>query len=200
MPLNELLSAIESEAREERERLEAESRAEVEAIVAAAHGEAARAREDILRAYAPDTQAAATRRVASARLEAARLRRAAREEAFSLLLQEARSRLAAQARGGDRATTRALLLEALAALPDAEVLWVNPRDEESAVELVRELHASLTVETADVTGGVVLETGHGVVVRNTFEERLANAESELRPWYGRRLDRLAAATSHSESR
>ncbi len=194
MPLKDLLAAIKAEADGECSRLDAESRAEAEAILAAAREEAGRAREEILRAHIPATEAEANRRAAVARLEASRLIREAREEAFSLLMAEVRSQLAAAREGGGyREAMRALLLEALVALPGAATLRVNPRDEAPAAGLAREVGGDLTVETDGiVTGGVVLEGG-GRVVRNTFEERLANAGPRLRPLYSRRLDALVAA-------
>lgn len=197
MPLKDLLDAIEAEANEESARLERESKAEAEAILSRAREEVARAREGILRAHAPATEAEANRRVALARLEASRLTREAREEAFSCLLAEVRARLAA-ARGelGYRDTLRAFFGEALAALPDAATARVHPDDEGLASDLAREMRADLNlVPDPGVGGGVVLESAGGRVVRNTFEERLANAEPLLRPWYGRRLEALSKTVS-----
>lgn len=187
MPLEDLLNAIEADANEEGARLESESRAKAEAILAEAG--AARAREEVLRAHAPATTNEANRRVALARLEASRLEREAREEAFSLLIDEAHSRLAAaRDEPGYSDTLHTLMREALAALPDATTARVNPLDETLAAELARELGADLAVAPEpDIGGGVVLSSSGGRVVRNTFEERLTNAAPQLRPWYGERL-------------
>ncbi|QIN81339.1 hypothetical protein GBA63_00905 [Rubrobacter tropicus] len=189
MPLKDLLNAIEAEADEERARLQSESRAEAETILAGARADAERARERVLRAHAPATADEANRRVALARLEASRLEREVREEAFSLLIDEARSRLAAaRDEPGYRDTLRDLMTGALAALPDASTARVNPLDETLAVELAREVGANVSVAPdPDVGGGVVLRSAGGRVVRNTFEERLATAAPQLRPWYGQRL-------------
>lgn len=188
MPLKDLLNAIEAEANEESARLESESRAEVETILAGARAEAERAREEVLRAHAPAAANEANRRVALARLEASRLEREAREEAFALLMAGAGARLtAARDEPGYRETLHALMREALAALPDASTVRVNPSD----VELVRGSGADLAVvPDAGVDGGVVLESAGGRVVRNTFGGRLANAAPHLRPWYGERLRTL----------
>ena len=189
MPLKDLLNAIEADANEEVSRLERESQAEADAILAGARAEAERARGEILRAHAPATANEANRRVALARLEASRLEREAREEAFSLLVEEARYRLVdAREEPGYRDTLRVLMREALAALPDASDACVNPLDEALATELAREAGAGLAVAPdANVGGGVVLQSAGGRVVRNTFEERLANAAPQLRPWYGERF-------------
>jgi vacuolar-type H+-ATPase subunit E/Vma4 len=193
LPLKDLLNAIEADANEEGARLENESRAEAEAILAEADAEAARAREEVLRALAPATANEANRRIALARLEASRLEREAREEAFSLLVDEARFRLAAaRDEPGYRDTLRALMREALDALPDASSARVHPLDEGLAAEVAREIgadHLAVSPETG-VGGGVVLQSAGGRMVRNTFEERLASAAPHLRPWYGERFRAL----------
>ena len=191
MPLKDLLNAIEAEATSERERLEADSKAEAAAIVAAAREEAERARGEILRAQAPATGAEADRRLALARLEASRLEREARRDAFDELLSEARALLAgARREPGYRDALGALLSEALAALPDASTARVHPDDEALLTDLARGADLAVVPDAA-VGGGVVLESPGGRVVRNTLPERLANAEPGLRPWYGARLEALA---------
>lgn len=190
-PLKDLLSSIEAEAKQESERLEAESRAEAEAILAEAREKARATREEVLRLR--EAEAEAERRIARARLEATNTLRAAREKAFELLLEEVRSRLAAlRGTSGYCGALRALLREGLAALPDARLVRVDPRDEGLAAELVRESGTDLAVEPSLQTlGGLLLESGDGRVARNTFEERLSNAEPRLRVWYGHRLSDLA---------
>ncbi len=199
MPLRDLLKAIEAEADEESARLRQGAEAEAEAILSGARSEAARTRERILRAHAPATENEANRRVALARLEADRLRREARDLAFRRLLEEARDRLAGtRAEPGYRETLRALLAEALAALPDAAIARVDPGDVDLASDLSRELSPELTVTPEPgIGGGVVLESVGGRVVRNTFGARLANAEPRLRPWYGRRLGALSGSVPGS---
>lgn len=192
-PLEDLLASIEAEAQQENERLEAESRAEAEAILARAQEEARAVREEVLPPREAEALAEAERRTARARLEATNIVQAAREEALEQLLDEVRSRLGSlRDASGYRAAFRVLLREGLAALPEARLLRVDPRDEALAAEVAREIGADLTVTTSHETlGGPVLESGDGRVVRNTFEERLANAESNLRLWYARRLAELA---------
>jgi vacuolar-type H+-ATPase subunit E/Vma4 len=192
LPLKDLLNAIEAEANEESASLENESRAEADAILAEARADAARARQEILRAHAPATANEANRRVALARLEASRLEREAREEAYALLIEEARTRLAAvRDEPGYRDTLRALMREALDALPDASTARVHALDETVVADLSCQLGADLAVAPdPGVDGGVVLQSAGGRVVRNTFEERLASATPRLRPWYGERFRAL----------
>ena len=199
MPLKDLLNAIEADANEESTRLENESRAEADAILAEARTDAARAREEVLHALAPATTNEANRRVALARLEASRLEREAREEAFSLLIDEVRTMLAAtRGEPGYRDTLRALMGEALTALPDAATARVNTLDEGLAAEVAGELGADLAVTPEPgIGGGVVLASADGRVVRNTFEERLTNAAPQLRPWYGERFRTLERSAVES---
>ena len=186
-PLNDLLSAIEADAKEERARLDESSRAEVEAILSRARAEAETARAEPVETQEPELQREADRRIGAARVEAARLLREVREESFGDLLEETRKRLGTL-RGTDQygGVLRALLQEAHAALSNARVMRVDPRDESLASELAGEY--GLTVEpTLRTAGGLELADDDGRSLRNTFEERLANAEPELRMAYGHRL-------------
>ncbi|MGF1470665.1 MAG: V-type ATP synthase subunit E [Rubrobacteraceae bacterium] len=186
-PLNDLLSAIEADANEERARLDESSRAAAEEILARARAEAEFARTQPTRDQEPELQREAARRIGAARVEAANLLREAREESFDQLLGEARSRLGTlRGTGRYRGLLGALLDEARAVLPNARVMRVDPADAELASELAAE--HDLTVESSlQTTGGLELASDDGRSIRNTFEERLANAEPELRMAYGRRL-------------
>ena len=186
-PLNDLLSAIEADAKEERARLDESSRAEADEILAQARAEAETVRAEPVRSQELELRREAARRIGAARVEATNLLRSAREESFDQLLRVARSRLGAmRASGRYRDVLRALLEEAYAALPNARVLRVDATDEALASELANEY--GLTVEpTLQTSGGLELAGDDGRSIRNTFEERLANAEPELRQAYGNRL-------------
>ena len=81
---------------------------------------------------------------------------------------------------------RALLRESVTALPAAAVLRVDPRDDRMAADLLGELGAELEIAaTLETAGGVELARGEDRVVRNTVEERFANAEPALRLLFGR---------------
>jgi len=83
--------------------------------------------------------------------------------------------------------------EALAAVPAAGVLRVDPRDVELARGIVQELGARLELEPElDTLGGVEVSAGGGLTVRNTLEERLRNAEAELRVLAGELLEPASA--------
>ena len=187
MALSDLLAGLKAEAAAEEARLEAETSAEVTRIDAAAQGEARLLQEQALRVVEDELRGEAETRRAHARLAAAAAVRQAREEAFREFLADVRRRLDAVRDSSSYPTVlRALLRESLAALPTATVLRVDPRDERMAADLLAELGVQLEiVATLETAGGVELARGEERAVRNTVEERFANAEPALRLLFGR---------------
>jgi V/A-type H+/Na+-transporting ATPase subunit E len=202
MALSKLLAGLEAEAAAETARLDRETRNEADRIVEAARGEA-RALEEQAASDAGERELRldAERRRARARLETAAALRAAREEAFQGLLAEVSAKLdALRERAGYRAILRVLIGESLAALPGATVLRVDPRDEGLATDIADELAPELRVVPDLATaGGVELSSDDGRTVRNTVEERLANAEPELRLLFAETLSGRAQAKTGSAS-
>jgi V/A-type H+/Na+-transporting ATPase subunit E len=187
MALSDLLAGLRAEAAAEEAQLEAETIAEATRIAAAAESEARLLREQTLRDLDDELRGVADARRARARLDAAAVVRQARDDSFQECLADVRRRLGA-VRDSSRypAVLRVLLRESLAALPTATVLRVDPRDERMAAHLLAELGVDLEiVRTLDTAGGVELTDGADRVVRNTVEERLANAEPALRLLFGR---------------
>ena len=191
MTLVDLLAGLEAEAAAEAARLEADSRAEADRMVEAARAEAEVLREQASRAGEAELRREAEQRRAQARLAAAAAVRETHEQAFRELLAEVGVRLGALRDGNAyRAVLRALVSESLAALPAATVLRVDARDERLAAELLGELDAELHVfADLETAGGLELEHDDGRAVRNTIEERLANAEPALRLRFGEALAR-----------
>jgi vacuolar-type H+-ATPase subunit E/Vma4 len=187
MALSELLAGLKAEADAEEAQLEAETRAEATRIRAAAETEARTLHEEALRAAEAELRLETERRRAKARLAAAATVREAHEEAFRELLDEARLRLeSVRASASYPSVLRALLRESLHALPGATEVRVDPRDEPLAADLLAELGVELElVGTLQTAGGVELTRGTDRAVRNTVEERLANAEPALRLLFGR---------------
>jgi vacuolar-type H+-ATPase subunit E/Vma4 len=185
MALEDLLRAIEGEADEERRRADRDRSAAATAIVEAARQEAAAVEVQLTGAPEGEALAEAERERAQARLQAAETVRGARERAFGSLLGRIRDELAAL-RGSDAypAVLRALLAESRAALPEGRELRVDHRDAELAASLAGELRV---VTTLDTWGGVELAGDDGRTVRNTLEERLANADQLLRGRFARWL-------------
>ncbi len=189
MALAELLTALETEAATEAARLEGEAEDEARRIVEAARAEAVAIEERTARADGEELERELAQHGAAARLVAARLLREAREQSFRTLLARVRERVRTL-RDGDAYpdALRAAIRESVAALPDATTLRVDPRDERVATELMGELGVNLTVvATLETAGGVELVSDSGRSVRNTFEERLANAEPALRLLFGAAL-------------
>jgi V/A-type H+/Na+-transporting ATPase subunit E len=185
MALADLLRAIETEADADRARAAEEAAAAAAAVVEDARRDAAALEGELADAGAADGRAAAARERALARLDAAASIRSAREEAFVSLLSGIRAGLAAvRETGAYPELFHALVAESRAALPSAGVLRVDPRD----ADLARGVAPGLRVEpTLDSWGGVELASDDGRTVRDTLEERLANAELLLRERLAQRL-------------
>jgi V/A-type H+-transporting ATPase subunit E len=187
MALSDLLAGLRAEAAAEDARLDVETRAEATRIDAAAHDDARILKEKALRMAVVELRGEAVTRRARARLAATAAVRQAREEAFHEFLAEVSRRLDAIRESPSYPTVlRALVRESLTALPAAAVLRVDPRDERLAADLLAELGAKLEIAgTLETAGGVELARGEDRVVRNTVEERFANAEPALRLLFGR---------------
>ena len=178
MALADLLRAIEAEADAERARADRETAAEAAAIVERARDEAGALEAALTAAPETEARAEAVQMRALARLDASSALRSAREDAFGSLLTGIRETLAAL-RGTDAypALFEALLAESRAALPSARELRVDRRDADLALPLADGLGVELTLDT---WGGLELASDDGRTIRNTLEERLANAEPLLR--------------------
>jgi V/A-type H+/Na+-transporting ATPase subunit E len=185
MALTDLLRAIEADADAERALADRDTAAEANAIVERARRDAQALEAELATAPERPARAEAERVRALARLEAVAASRSAGEAAFAATLAGVRAGLAA-VRGTERYAPlfRALLVESRAALPAARELRVDPRD----VELAAPLAGGLDVRsTLDTWGGLELASDDGRTIRNTLEERLANAEPLLRRRFARRL-------------
>jgi vacuolar-type H+-ATPase subunit E/Vma4 len=178
MALADLLRAIEAEADAERARAERETAAAAAAIVARAREEAGALEAALTAGPETEARAEAVQLRALARLDASSALRSAREDAFGSVLTGIRETLAAL-RGTDAypALLEALLAESRAALPSARELRVDRRDADLATALAAGLDVKLTLDT---WGGLELASDDGRTIRNTLEERLANAEPLLR--------------------
>jgi V/A-type H+/Na+-transporting ATPase subunit E len=187
MALSDLLAGLKAEATAEEDRLDAETRAEVARIDAAARADARILQEHALRVVEDELRGEAEALRARARLAAAAAGRQARQDAFDEFLAEVRRRLGAVRESPSYPMVlRALLRESLAALSGASVLLVDPRDERLVADLLAELGVELEiVGTLETAGGMELTRGEEHAVRNTVEERLANAEPALRLLFGR---------------
>ena len=185
MALADLLRAIETEADADRARAAEEAAAAAAAVVDDARRDANALEAELADAGAAEGRAAAAHERALARLDAATGIRSAREEAFVSLISGIRAELATvRETSAYPELFHALVAESRSALPAASVLRVDPRD----ADLAGGLAPGLRVEpTLDCWGGVELAGDDGRKVRNTLEERLANAEPVLRERLAQRL-------------
>jgi vacuolar-type H+-ATPase subunit E/Vma4 len=183
MALKDLLSALEADAAAESERLRAEADAEAARIVEKAESEARALEQHAARTDDADLGRELERRRSEARLAAAARLRDEHEAGVSSLQAALRRRLdALRGTNGYPAVLRASIEESLAAAaPAGSALRVDPRDAQLARTIVRELGARLEVRPElETVGGVELVAEDRRTVRNTIEERLHNAESQLR--------------------
>ena len=180
MPLPLLLESLERDAREEAERLDADSRAAAQDILDRARTRAAELAEDPVREAAIAADAEAARVRAGARMERAAALRAVREAAVQDALAEVRTRLERMREREDHPELlRALAVEARALLPAAEILDVDPRDAPAIRAIADEWDLQVHTSYAG-WGGVVLADARGRAVRNTLEERLASVTDRAR--------------------
>jgi vacuolar-type H+-ATPase subunit E/Vma4 len=195
MALDDLLRAIETEADADRARAADEAAAAAATVVERARRDADALETELAEAGAAEGRAASARGRALARLDAEASIRSAREEAFASLVSGIQSELAAVRETSSYPELfRALVTESRAALPTGSVLRVDPRDADLAVAVVRGLRVEPTLDT---WGGVELASDHGRILRNTLEERLANAELLLRERLAQRLTPSTAAEHRS---
>jgi vacuolar-type H+-ATPase subunit E/Vma4 len=185
MALEDLLRAIETEADADRARATDDAAAAAAEVVERARRDANALETELADAGAAEGRRAAAHERALARLDAAATIRSAREEAFVSLLSGIRAELAAvRETSAYPELFHALVAESRAALPGAWELHVDPRD----ADLAGSVGYGLRVEpTLDTWGGVELSSDDGRTVRNTLEERLANAELLLRGRLAQRL-------------
>lgn len=188
MALEQLLAGLESEAKAAAARAKEQAREEAARMIEAARVEARAIEDDAARSGEHEIVIETVRRRARARIAAAAALREAREECFGLLLAEVHARLLLfRSSDSYRSVMRSLIVETLEALPAAAVLRVDARDEVLTARMLAELGRVLEVRAElETAGGVDASSADGRAVRNTFEERLANAEPELRMLFGKR--------------
>jgi vacuolar-type H+-ATPase subunit E/Vma4 len=185
MALTDLLRAIETEADADRARAADEAAAAAAAVVEDARRDAKALEAELTEAGAAEGRRAAAHELAQARLDAAATVRSAREEAFVSLLSRIRAELAAvRETSAYPKLFHALVAESGSALPNACELHVDPLDADLAGTVAPDLRVEPTLDT---WGGVELASDDGRTIRDTLEERLANAELLLRQ---RLADRL----------
>lgn len=195
MALEHILAAIEHEAAQQIARLEADSRAAAAAILDQAQAQVSIIETAKAEERDGDLQADAARLLNQAHVAATRHILRTREAVFQRALEQAQIQLAAvRARSDYSAILRALLAEALAALPgdgagspvNGVAVHCDQRDAAQVQALLESAafvdhHVASVAPSLDTWGGVDVATPDGrIIVHNTLESRMARAESHLR--------------------
>lgn len=191
MGLAELLAALQDDAQDEIARLDRDASTQAQQLLTDAEQRAHTLHSEPVEAAEARAAAEAVTLLSGARLDAGRILRGAREVAFRAILDDVRDRLAALRDDPVyQSVFAALVRESLAALPAGRALRIDPRDEAIAARVLRKLErGDVTLDACLRTlGGVELASPDGRLLRNTLEERLANAQPGLRL-------RLAAAAA-----
>lgn len=179
MGLQDILETIRSEAEETVSDLEARARAESDQILESAREKAEEEERRLSLSQDDRIRGERARALSGSHLEAARARRNAREEVFQKSIEAVRLRLGT-VRESDRyeSLMASLLDEAIAALPEATVLRVDPAD----VAVMRRVLGSrdLQIETEGTELGGLVVAAPGRTVDNRLATRLERAENHLR--------------------
>lgn len=181
MGLQDILETIRSEAEETVSDLEARARAESDQVLDSARERAEEEERRLSLSQDHRIQGERARALSGSHLEAARARRSAREEVFQKSIEAVRRRLGIE-RESDRyeSLMAALLDEAIAALPEATVLRVDPVDAAVTQRVLGSRGLDLEIETEETELGGLVVAAPGRTVDNRLATRLERAENQLR--------------------
>lgn len=181
MALSDILEAIHADSRETESRVISEAQAEVDRILLGAREDAAA--EERRQAASLDDQIRLeqSRIMSRAHLEAARERRTLREEVYLDVLGRVRLRIETLRDSPDyREVLADLLDEAMAVLPEATTVVVDPVDVDVVRTLVESRRLDVDVEPGECLLGGVVVVAEGCSVDNTLHSRLQRADEHLR--------------------
>ena len=191
MALADLLRAIEADAESERARADRETALEAAAIIERARREAGELEAALAAAPEAEARAEAERSAPAPAWMQPRAIRAAREDAFASAARRhprgarrpARDRRVPGALPGAARREPRRSCRARASSASIGATWISPRRSPAGCAWSRR---------STRWGGVELASDDGRTVRNTLEERLANAELLLRYRFAQRLATTAA--------
>jgi vacuolar-type H+-ATPase subunit E/Vma4 len=176
MALRDLLSALEEEGAAEHEGAQQERRRQADQILSEARERAAKADRDRVAAAEAAANEAAQSLLASARSDARRAVRVARDDALEEVLAGVRqSLLELPGTAIGAAAASACVQEALGALPLASIVRVHHAD---AAGLRSDVPVKVVADLG--AGGAIAEDTGGRYLDNTYLTRLANAWPDLR--------------------
>lgn len=190
MAVTQVLRALEAEATARFERIRQRAEREARTIREGAEERCRPLREEAFRRVQPTLAAERSRRLGKAAFAVRREVAGVQEEVLAGVFQEAMARLNGLRRlSCYPAVFRSLAREALTGVRGRVRAVVAAEDLVLATETLRELGAEAEVEPGlSSAGGLRLEAGEGrIVIDNTVEARLAQAEHFLRPAVNRLL-------------
>jgi vacuolar-type H+-ATPase subunit E/Vma4 len=191
MALEDILETIRAESRRSATAVLAEAEAKAEETRAAARHDAAREEERLAASLDDRARVERRRRLSRARLEAAARRREAREQVYREAVSRVEERLRAL-RGSPqyRKILADLYDEAIAVLPDAEAVHVDPGDADLVGDILAERRAGLALETEEMPLGGLRLTAARQAVDNSFASRIDRADGYLRDVAGSAMPEL----------
>lgn len=177
-----LLEEIDREAEEEKKKIIREARDKAAQILAAAEVRIRSATEDASRRTEKLARVDEERLLGQARMEVQAHRMRGMHRAYQRVFEIARQRIDALIRSPRYPdAVKALIREALAAVPQAAMISVASEDREMCRDILRALGKSCQVTGLDAgPGTVVVSTADGKIrVDNSLAARLASAETQL---------------------
>jgi vacuolar-type H+-ATPase subunit E/Vma4 len=181
LSLSEILETIQTESEATASGLLADAEGEAEQILARARTEAGSEEQRLAGSLEDRIRLERARVLSRSHLDAARARRAAREKVFRRAIEAVTERLGAE-RFSDsyEELMGSLLDEAMAVMPGATTLQVDPRDVDVMKRVFASRNLDIEIEAEEEPlGGLVLRAP-GRTVDNTLATRLSRAEDHLR--------------------
>lgn len=196
MALEDILETIRSESRQSAAAVVAEAEARAEEIRAAARSDAATEEERLASSLDDRARVERRRRLSRARLQAAARRREAREQVYREALSRVEQRLRAlHASPQYRGILADLYDEAIAVLPEADTVHVDPGDVDLIRAIVADRGDELEVETEEMPLGGLRLTAARHAVDNSMASRLDRADGYLRDVAGAEIPELRGVSA-----
>lgn len=181
MGLPEILETIRAQSEETAAGIVADAETEAQSVLSRARTEANFEERRLAGSLDDRIRLEQARILSRSLLEAARARRAAREDVYRRVIEAVTERLA-ELRSSDRyhQLLGSLLDEAMATMPGATTLEIDPSDRVVVDGVISTRNLDITIETEEMPlGGLVLRAP-GRTVDNTLATRLSRADNHLR--------------------
>lgn len=173
-----LLDDMEREVLQEKERLEAATKKQIEDIKVASEKEVRRLREEVLKSVDEKLKLECTRSLARAEQEVKNSILLEKQGIIESPLKEVEDTvLKVREEEFYPVLFKQMLLEALKELEGEAIIKVHPSDKALCQEIIRELGQNCRIEDLkDISGGVILTSPDGrVTIHNSLQSRIKNA-------------------------